>query len=550
MKDKRSPVAVYSHAASILAKVDQGNAGVRTTLYQHPMPDSLRPTVLALVSETMRHKETLEAALEAEATLLGSFAAERWMLMVLTYELVINGGRVKGGAKSALVQAVGEQKATLSTLVMKAQPDAGGTVAKPSAKQRLPRYVRVNTLKTSVEAVLSHLERDGLTRAPAEATATAMWREGAVLPDPLLPSLLVLPPGTNLHGHPLVERGEVVLQDRASCLPAWALSPPPGAKVIDACAAPGNKTTQLACLVTASGEVRAFERNAQRFATLRRQVGRAGATHVRCCHADFLAAEPAQHAGFTHALCDPSCSGSGGAGGHHNHGGGGETEQQYAERLRALAASQYAVVTKAMSMPDMRCVVYSTCSVHREENEDVVEAVLREKAAHGWRLVRALPSWPTRGLAEAASGAMCVRASVDDATHGFFVARFERDGSGGDGDGVGGGFGVTSGGDASGATPHVTTKGAPTSKKDKLARREQRENVAVAAASQPPPKRRNKEAGLQQKPAAAKAATPSPPTPRPSPLSPEEEALERKREKRKRKDENRKRRKLAKGGGS
>ena len=526
MKDKRAPVAVYAHAASVLAKVDQGSGGVRTTLYQHAMPDSLRPTVLALVSETMRHKETLEAALEAEATLLGSFAADRWMIMVLTYELVINGGRIKGGAKSAVVQAVGEQKATLSTLVEKVLPDVGGTVAKPSEKQRLPRYVRVNTLKTSVEAVLSHLERvDGLSAA-AE-TAKTMWRDGAVLPDPLLPSLLVLPPGTNLHGHPLVERGEVVLQDRASCLPAWALSPPPGAKVIDACAAPGNKTTQLACLVTASGEVCAFERNAQRFATLRRQVGRAGATHVRCCLADFLAAEPAQHAGFTHALCDPSCSGSGGAGGHHH---GGETEQQYAERLRALAALQFAIVTKAMSMPDMRCVVYSTCSIHREENEDVVEAVLKEKAAHGWRLVRALPSWPTRGLAEAASGAMCVRASVDDATHGFFVARFER--GGGDGGG------------ASGITPQAPTKNAPKAKA-KLARREQE---AAVAASQPPQKKRKKETGQQEKPAAAKAAAPLPPAPRSTPLSPEEEALERKREKRRRKDENRKKRKLAKGG--
>ena len=43
-----------------------------------------------------------------------------------------------------------------------------------------------------------------------------------------------------------------------------------------------------------------------------------------------------------------------------------------------------------------------------------------------WRLVRALPSWPTRGLAEAPGGELCVRASAADATHGFFVARFER----------------------------------------------------------------------------------------------------------------------------
>ena len=70
-------------------------------------------------------------------------------------------------------------------------------------------------------------------------------------------------------------------------------------------------------------------------------------------------------------------------------------------------------------------VVYSTCSIHRAENEDVVAAVLAAKG-DTWQLVKALPEWPTRGLADAPGGSLCVRAGASDETHGFFVARFER----------------------------------------------------------------------------------------------------------------------------
>jgi putative methyltransferase len=234
MKDKRCGLAIYEHAAGVLARVEEG-AGMRTALYEHQMPNAVRPSVLALVCETLKSKERLETALKETTINTGLSTNDRCMTLVLTFELAVRGGTIKGGAKSALVRAVFEQKAALIALL-----GGPGPVAPAAPRQKLPRYVRVNTLRTSVEAALEHLEKeDGLQRldglaAPDEAAAAPLWRKGAVLADPLLPSLLVLPPGTNLHGHPLVERGELILQDRASCLPAWALSPPEGAKVIGA----------------------------------------------------------------------------------------------------------------------------------------------------------------------------------------------------------------------------------------------------------------------------------------------------------------------------
>ncbi|KAG8044458.1 hypothetical protein GUJ93_ZPchr0121g51 [Zizania palustris] len=67
--------------------------------------------------------------------------------------------------------------------------------------------------------------------------------------------MLVLPPGTDLHNHHLVTDGKVFLQGKASCMVAVALCPKPGWTVIDACAAPGNKTVHLAALMNGEGSI-------------------------------------------------------------------------------------------------------------------------------------------------------------------------------------------------------------------------------------------------------------------------------------------------------
>ena len=54
--------------------------------------------------------------------------------------------------------------------------------------------------------------------------------------------------------------------------------------------------------------------------------------------------------------------------------------------------------------------------------------VLQTCVKSGWQLVECLPGWPTRGLADAPGGRLCIRAGEDTQTHGFFVARFERSG--------------------------------------------------------------------------------------------------------------------------
>jgi len=72
--------------------------------------------------------------------------------------------------------------------------------------------------------------------------------------------------------------GEVILQDKASCIPADLLDVRLSATALDACAAPGNKTTQLAAAVGRKGQVIAVEKDSKRVMTLKTMVDKAGAS--------------------------------------------------------------------------------------------------------------------------------------------------------------------------------------------------------------------------------------------------------------------------------
>ena len=97
------------------------------------------------------------------------------------------------------------------------------------------------------------------TCPPARLPHPAALQGQLATVDSLLPDLLVFPPGTDLHDHPLVASSTLVLQSKASAMPAHALRPRPGWAVVDACAAPGNKTTHLAALMGNRGAIHAFE---------------------------------------------------------------------------------------------------------------------------------------------------------------------------------------------------------------------------------------------------------------------------------------------------
>ncbi|EQC28302.1 hypothetical protein SDRG_13983 [Saprolegnia diclina VS20] len=431
---------VYNAAAAVVDKVRTKHSGIRTALYALPISHGLRPTIQALAQESLKHAD----ALVAGATTVGLLAAvqaidatERVdahrfkalpaffpesLVIVLAYELLVGPRRKLKGAHAGSVALVRDAEAALrsffeanATTHPKTAAAIAGKAKSASNDMAFPRYIRVNTLKTTVAKAIAGLTKAGLKPHVHET----------------VPELLVLPPGTNLHGHALVKSGAVFVQDLASCLPVAAI-PDIGRHhiAVDACAAPGNKTTQLAARLAlahpTSSSVVAFERAPARATSLRNTVAKAGANdRITVVEADFLETNMAQGpwADATLAICDPSCSGSG------NVAVGEPVPEHSADELAAFADHQFAIVQQAMALPKMQTVVYSTCSVHHVENEGVVARLLK---AHGakWALVSVLPAWPERGVESDALAPRvtkrCVRASHAQLTHGFFVSCFER----------------------------------------------------------------------------------------------------------------------------
>jgi putative methyltransferase len=135
---------------------------------------------------------------------------------------------------------------------------------------------------------------------------------------------------------------------------------------------------------------------------------------------DFLKTNPTDYPQIEYGLVDPSCSGSGMLEDFEN------TNTYEADRLQSLSNFQCMILRHAMKFPNMKRVVYSTCSVHKQENEEVVRQVL--EAEPTFQLVPyPLPLWPRRGFPEYSFGNDVIRADPKaDRMNGFFVACFEK----------------------------------------------------------------------------------------------------------------------------
>ncbi|CAI8051336.1 28S rRNA (cytosine-C(5))-methyltransferase [Geodia barretti] len=149
----------------------------------------------------------------------------------------------------------------------------------------LPKYARVNLLKSDVSLVIAAFNEDGYLLCDERCGAL---EHNNFSIDPILPDVLKFHPLAPLTTHPLYRDSHIILQDKASCLPAYLLAPPPGSNVVDCCAAPGNKTTQLASIMRNKGSITAFDKDRRRFAVLRKRVREAGATCVSPILSDIL----------------------------------------------------------------------------------------------------------------------------------------------------------------------------------------------------------------------------------------------------------------------
>ncbi|KAG5683226.1 hypothetical protein PVAND_012520 [Polypedilum vanderplanki] len=246
-------------------------------------------------------------------------------------------------------------------------------------------------------------------------------------------NLFIFPASSKKHfaSNELAAEGKLLLQDKASCLPSFLLNPPHKSTVLDMCAAPGNKTTHLAAIMKNKGKIYAVEMNAKRYQTLTKMVEGTNATIIQTMNRDVLEIKDEEVPNIQYILLDPSCSGSG-------------IVNRFASdinkdsnRLYKLSGLQFKLLTHAMtSFPNVKRIVYSTCSVYPEENEEVVLNCLQrighfklvnaaELMNNQWNNFGNETSYPNLG-----SKVLYARMGEDgyksDLTNGFFVAVLER----------------------------------------------------------------------------------------------------------------------------
>jgi putative methyltransferase len=176
-----------------------------------------------------------------------------------------------------------------------------------------PQYVREKKEDWSLDALHAHLATRGFKLV---TDAVYPVPEKTYFMDPHLPdSLLVFPASTSWWvGDRWYTSGAVILQDKASCIPAVVIMDGwDGAEgeCIDATAAPGNKTSLMSALMGNTGTLHAFERSPQRYLTLTKMLATANCKNVTPTRGDFTETNPEDYASVTRILLDPSCSGSG-----------------------------------------------------------------------------------------------------------------------------------------------------------------------------------------------------------------------------------------------
>ena len=284
-----SPGAVFDEphdlwfvAASVLQRVLRG--GSLKSLLASLKSDQARP-VNALVTETLKKRDLLDRAVGKSGPWTVQTEKAHTLRLLLAHEMLFGHGLHQSAlrvpsTRPVFAEALERMRLYQARLLKEAKEhSAAGSTAgsgggggggdsatdgelaaadEPAEREEvltLPRYARVNTLVTSVEAAVASLSSLGWQVVAAPVRTLRRTRHGvrvvsvaAAAPkpctlwlDPHVPSLLVLPPYAELHQHSMVlANSALILQDKASCLAPAALAPRPGELILDCCAAPNT----------------------------------------------------------------------------------------------------------------------------------------------------------------------------------------------------------------------------------------------------------------------------------------------------------------------
>ncbi|KAG5310375.1 NSUN5 methyltransferase, partial [Acromyrmex insinuator] len=419
---------IYKITADIVRRVREDGASLKTLIYEKKHPNVAG--IYGLAVNTLQALPQLDQLFDKTQILTEQPRLNPWLARVLITELLWRKRCLKNRSKPVLTVLAYENKLREESINL----GYIETFVDHKDKVKRPRYVRVNTLLLSVEKAISLFQEDGWQLLPKSTTYSSYLQSLSQLSEPYfiqdlhIPEILAFPPSTIFHNHEGYRGGKLILQDKASSLPVHLLNPISGSTVLDMCAAPGMKATHVAAKLQNNGTIYAVEIDAKRFKTLLTQLEKTHALCVEPLNQDVLTLDSKLYSHVEYILVDPTCSGSGIVDRPKQSEMDGMPELK---RLKNLQSFQVYLLRYALfNFPNAKRIIYSTCSLHPEENEEVVDEVLAN-VGNAYRLlpVRQLlkNNWTNFSSKKYNCGDLCLYSKPnDDFCNGFFVAVFER----------------------------------------------------------------------------------------------------------------------------
>lgn len=264
--------------------------------------------------------------------------------------------------------------------------------------------LRVNTLKATREEVIEALQNTGLI------FRYVSWFDNAFIieNDDII----------DIKKLGIYTDSKIYLQSLSSMLPPLLVEPKEGESILDMAAAPGGKTTEIACLSNNKALITAVEKNKIRADRLKYNLLHQGANRVTVLSQD--ASKLDEYFRFDKILLDAPCSGSGTILLNNFN-----TFKAFSNNLvNASVQAQLKLIKKASEIVKKGgIIVYSTCSILKEENENIVEILLKDNSFElvpiDTSLFNDIPLLPTT-----IPGTVCV--CPNDLYEGFFLAKVKK----------------------------------------------------------------------------------------------------------------------------
>lgn len=268
--------------------------------------------------------------------------------------------------------------------------------------QPAPLWIRTNTLKISRDALLQKLEAEGLTVSKSRYTPEGLQIHSAV----------------NLHQLKAFQEGLFTVQDESSMLVALAAEPGQHMRVLDVCSAPGGKSTHMAQLMKNTGTIYACDIHKHRLDLIAENCKRLGITNIQTVEQDGTVLTQRWKEPFDVIVCDVPCSGLGVLGRRADARWSKESED-----IAGLCGIQKRILEEAAQLVvPGGTLIYSTCTITPEENQDMVLAFLKRHPEYELDAT-ITDCWLDM---DKESNGYVQFLPFEDAMDGFFIARMVR----------------------------------------------------------------------------------------------------------------------------